>query len=95
MALGKAGQPALYKELKTNLDPVIAALGGIGDDFYLALSTAITNWIQTNGIAAVSLTAANTQVSTIVATVGSATAQAGTGQGTGTLIPKSGVGDVL
>ena len=87
MPLGKAGQAALQAELKKNLDPVIAALGGVGDEFYIALSMAITNWIAANGAGAVSLTAA----STIVGTTGTAAVQSGTG----TLVPKSGTGDVI
>ena len=86
--LGKGGQAALFAELKVNLDPLQAAGGGpLGDPFYAALSTAITNWITANGIGAVSLTTAQSAVTT----VGSPTTQAGTG----ILIPKTGMGDVI
>jgi len=88
MPLGKGGQSALFSLLKQYLDPLQAAGGGpFSDPFYTALSSAITDWITANGIAAVSLTAATTAV----VTTGSPTNHTGAG----TLVPKTGVGDVI
>src|SRR5574343_477730 len=70
--LGTAGKTALYGFLKTYMDPFISALAGNGDAFYTGFSTAVSTWIQQNGVADALLTA----LQTADATSGSPTSQA-------------------